>query len=263
MRTESQMFLNNTLWTGALPDLLTSRTTFLNTNLATVLYKVPVPAGATPTNFVQTTLPASGANARSGILTQAGFITSRARPDVGSVVARGLVIKETMLCVPTPPPPDNLASAIATAKAMLPNQTAKEQIAYRAMSTVCTGCHGHFDSYGLVLENYDAIGTYRTKDEQGRDVATDAKLPDELGGGQVANAIDFAQTLSTNAGFVSCMAKSLLQYALSDVTSAPVELGGCAVQDLAQKFNASASKDFSEMVRDVAISNAVAIRKVP
>src|SRR4029077_5955590 len=73
MHTESQMFLNNTLWNGPLTGLLTSTPTFLNSNLATTLYKVPVPAGATATNFVQTTLPATQ---RSGIVTNAGFITS-------------------------------------------------------------------------------------------------------------------------------------------------------------------------------------------
>src|SRR5581483_12321200 len=96
MHTESQKFLDNALWNGNLVDLLTSRTTFLNSNLASVLYKVPPPAGASATNFVQTTLPA---DQRSGMLTNAGFITSRARSNRGSVVARGLVIQETMLCM--------------------------------------------------------------------------------------------------------------------------------------------------------------------
>jgi hypothetical protein len=57
MGTETQMFLNYALWSGNLVDLLTSRTTFLNSTLATTLYKVPVPTGATATAFVQTTLP--------------------------------------------------------------------------------------------------------------------------------------------------------------------------------------------------------------
>ena len=47
MRTEAQKFLDNALWNGNLTDLLLSRTTFLSTGLASNIYLVPVPAGAT------------------------------------------------------------------------------------------------------------------------------------------------------------------------------------------------------------------------
>jgi len=59
---------------------------------------------------------------------------------------------------------------------------------------------------------------------------------------------------------VNCAAKNVMQYALSDVGSAPVALGGCAVQAVAKAFTASADQSFTEMVREVAISNAVARR---
>ena len=76
MGIEARKFLDNALWNGNLTDLLLSRTAFLNTSLAANIYEVPVPAGATATSFVQTTLPA---DQRSGLLTNAAFLTARAR----------------------------------------------------------------------------------------------------------------------------------------------------------------------------------------
>jgi hypothetical protein len=266
MHTESQMFLNNTLWNGPLTGLLTSTTTFLNSNLATTLYKVPVPAGATATNFVQTTLPATQ---RTGIVTNAGFITSRARSDTGSVVARGLVIYDAMLCMSTPPRDPALNSAIGAAKAALSGQTAQEQVAFRASIPVCASCHSHFDPFGLVLENYDNIGTYRTMDDLNRPVDAHTMMPAELGGAAVSNAIDFAQQMSQSAGFVNCLAKSVLQYAMTDI-GAQVDVptlpgytpsvAGCAAADVAARYNAGTSKTFTDMVRAVAVSPAFSLR---
>ncbi|MEP6653081.1 MAG: DUF1592 domain-containing protein [Myxococcales bacterium] len=257
MATEAQQFLDYVLWTGNLVDLLTSRTTFLNANLATNLYKVPVPAGATATIFMKTTLPM---DQRSGILTNGAFLTSRARTDQGSVIARGLVIKDAMLCVQTPGPPAGLADQIAAARAALPNLTAKQQVDFRAGMPACAACHANFDAYGLVLENYDAIGGWRTVDERQRPVEPATTLPATLGGAKVNNAVEFAQVLASNPGWVNCMAKSVMQYALTDVSSAPVDVFGCAVADVASRYSNAGSKTFTELVRDVATSKTILMR---
>ncbi len=114
MQTEARKFLDFTMWSpgSKVGDLLTSRTTFLNTGLASTIYKVPAPTGATGTNFVQTTLPA---DQRSGIITNAAFITARARSDRGGVVPRGRAIKAAFLCMITPPPPDSIMGAVDSA----------------------------------------------------------------------------------------------------------------------------------------------------
>jgi hypothetical protein len=266
MHTEAQKFLDNALWKGNLVDLLTSRTTFLNTNLASVLYNVPAPTGATATNFVQTTLPA---DQRAGMLTNAGFLTSRARSNRGSVVARGLVIQETMLCMVTPGPPDNIKAAVAAAMGSLDTQTVHQQVAARATG-VCGNCHSHFDAFGLVLDNYDNIGRYRTIDDLGMPVDATTTMPVELGGEPLMNAVDFAQKLAANPGFTNCMAETVLQYAMTDLSSAPVDVptlpgitpvvAGCATADVAQRYNAASTKTFSDVVRAVAASPAFTLR---
>ena len=123
----------------------------VNSNLATNVYNVPVPAGANATTFVQTQLPS---DQRSGIVTMAAFIASQAGADRESLVHRALNVKNSLLCLVTPPPPDGIGDQIAAARAQFEVQTGQEQAAYRASIPLCKGCHGNFDSYGLVLDPY-------------------------------------------------------------------------------------------------------------
>ena len=82
---ESQLFLGDVMWNGKVTDLLTSRKAFLNSNLASMIYGVPVPTGATATHFTETMLPA---DERAGMLTDAGFLTTRARTSGVGLVPR-------------------------------------------------------------------------------------------------------------------------------------------------------------------------------
>jgi hypothetical protein len=262
MQTESQMFLDNTLWNGKLTDLLTSRTTYLNTYLAENIYKVPDPAGATLTNFVQTTLPS---DQRSGILTNAGFITRAARPDGGSVVSRGLAVRDTMLCLTSAGPPDNLAATISAAKSALATQTVQQQVAYRASIPICASCHSNFDPYGLVLDYYDNLGTYRTTDDLGMPVDAHTTLPAVVGGATVQNAIDLSNQLSKSPAFINCMAASMLQYAMVDET-APVQLplipsqSGCAAADVVSRFQSTSTQTYTDLIKATAASPAFVLR---
>jgi hypothetical protein len=268
MQEEGRMFLDHTLWNLDLPALLTSRTTFLNSNLATTTYKVPVPPGATATQFVQTVLPVYQ---RSGLLTNGGFITSRARSDGGSIVARGLVVFDVMLCMSTPPRSPDQNEAVGIAQGNLATQTPQEQAAYRASVPACGGCHALFDPFGLAMENYDNLGTYRTVDDMGRPVDAHATLPASVGGGTIQNAIELAGRLAASPAFESCMSKSVLQYALTDI-SAQVDLpnppgtspfvAGCAVRDVTRRLDAGATRTFSDLVRDVVTSSTFSLRRL-
>jgi hypothetical protein len=193
------------------------------------------------------------------MMTLAPFITSRARTDLGSVVSRGLVIDETMMCQLIPPPPDNLSAQIAAAKAKLGTQTPHEQAAVRDdPAVVCSGCHANFDPYGLVLENYDVVARYRTTAEYGA-VDSSTFLPPMLGGGPVANAIDMAHQLAQSGAFSSCMTKSMMQYALTTVLS-PVDIGSCAVANVHDAFKGGSTQSFSSLIHQIAISKTLAYR---
>jgi Protein of unknown function (DUF1588)/Protein of unknown function (DUF1592) len=266
MGTEARMFLDNTLWKGSLSDLLLSRTAFVNQGLAIEIYKVPTPAGANGTTFVQTMLPS---DQRSGILTNAAYITARAGAQEGSVVQRGRLVKGTMLCLTTPPPPDAVSmpgGPLDQAKAMFATQTVQQQVAYRASIPLCKGCHGSFDAYGMLLDHYDNIARYRTLDDKNMPVDSHAALPPELGGATIQDALALAQTLAASPAFTDCMSTTLLQYALIEQGTAPVQMrlppsqSGCAAGSVADKFSSSSSKTFTDLVNAVASSPAFVLR---
>jgi hypothetical protein len=264
LEKEAQLFLDETLWNGKVMDLLTSRKTFLNSNLASMIYNVPVPAGATPTNFVATELPA---DQRSGILTNAGFITTRARPTYVSIVSRGLGVEALFLCVvpPSPPTTGAIADQIATATTNISMQTGQEQVAFRSMTAPCNGCHPGFDPYGLVLDWYDVVGRYRMTDDLGKPVDGHTTLPAMVGGQTVQSAVELANVLSKSDTFTNCMASTVLKYALLD---APVEVPfplqqkkGCAAAGIAHNLRHSSKQSFADLTRAVATSPAFVLRQ--
>jgi hypothetical protein len=256
--TESRLFLDDALWSGNLTDLLLSRRAFLNTNLATMIYMVAAPPGATPTTFVQTTLPA---DKRAGVLTNAALLTSRPRVQADNlVVPRGLLVSTVLLCMPHPGP-DMPGSAGFDRQT-----TARQQVELRAAQPACSACHAQFDPYGLALENYDDFGRYRTVDEAGRPVDARTTLPAAVGGGAVANGVELAQKLAASPAFTNCMANVLLRYALVDpATSVEVPLAsqqaGCATADVVQRYQSGSGQTFTDLVRATATAPAFGLRR--
>ncbi len=255
---ESRRFLDDALWSGNLTDLLLSRRAFLNTNLATMIYMVAPPPGATPTNFVQTTLPA---DKRSGLLTNAALLTSRPHVQADNlVVPRGLLVSTVLLCMPHPGP-DMPGSAGFDRQT-----TARQQVAMRAAVPVCSACHAQFDPYGLALENYDDFGRYRTVDEAGRPVDAHTTLPAAVGGGAVANGVELAQKLAASPAFTNCMANVLLRYAMVDPATSvevplPAQQAGCATADVVQRYQSGSGKTFTDLVRATATTPAFGLRR--
>jgi len=262
MVLEARKFLDHALWTGNLTDVLVSRTAFLNPNLATNIYDVPVPAGATAIDFVQTTLPA---DRRAGLLTNAAFLTARVRSDPHALlVPRGLLVASTLLCMPHPGP--DMTTSNDTQRIMFPQQTAQEQVAGRAGVPLCASCHDNFDPYGLALDNYDTIGRFRTSDDLGKPVDAHTRLPLALGGDAVANAAELAQVLATKPAFTNCMARTLLQYAMVEQDTfvevpLPPQQAGCATADVVQRYQAASGKTFGDLVRATVTAPAFALRK--
>lgn len=262
--TEARKFLDSTLWSGTLTDLLQSRTTFLNTRLAADIYDVAAPPGATETTFVQTTLPA---NLRSGLLTNAAWLTIAGRAD-GSfpVVPRGKLVAAVFACMPAPPPADVTAPPQIPGSKPFEEQTSQEQVAARAAVTACNDCHGLIDPYGLALENYDRLGRYRTVDDRGRPVDAHTTLPAVIGGDAVANAVDLAAKLATKPAFTACMASAMLRYAMVEAGGGtevplPPQQAGCATADVVRKYESFGGRTFTNLVRATAATPAFVLRR--
>jgi hypothetical protein len=264
MSTDAQMFLDDVLWNGNLNDLLLSRTAYVNTRLAETVYKIPQPAGATLDTFVKVTLPS---DQRAGILTNAGFLTARSRSDGQDLVSRAKTVKPAFLCtIPPSPNLDMLGDKIRAASGMFSQQTGQEQAAARAAVEPCKSCHALFDSFGLPLEFYDALGRYRTTYDylSNKEIDGTATLPKEAGGKTVHNAIELAQALADTPAFTNCVAKSMLQYSLTELSVTlplPTSQNGCAVADVVQRYQ-SGPQTFSGLLAAVTQSPAFVLRKV-
>jgi len=111
-----------------------------------------------------------------------------------------------------------------------------------------------------VLDNFDVIARYRTMDEMGRPLDTSTPLPPMVGTGTVSTAVDMANALTSSGAFTTCMTKSVLQYALADVTSAPVDIQSCAVQTINAQVSKARVQNFATLVRDVAVSQTMGYR---
>ena len=219
---------------------------------------VTAPPGATPTSFVQTTLPA---DRRSGLLTNAALLTTRPNIQANNfVVPRGLLVSTVLLCMPHPGP-DMPGSA-----AFDRQTTARQQVELRAAQPACSVCHAQFDPYGLALENYDDFGRYRTVDEAGHPVDAHTTLPAAVGGGAAANGVELAQKLAASPAFTNCMANVLVRYAMVDpATSVEVPLAaqqaGCATADVVQRYQSGSGKTFTDLVRATATAPAFGLRR--
>jgi len=266
MFTEAHMFVDSVLWSGALTDLLTSRATYLNSTLAKI-YGVPAPPGATATTFVRAMLPVAE---RSGLLTNAGFLTRAARATGVSLMWRASTMNMTMVGREFPPPSDELGigQQEGDAARMLDGQTAQEQVGYRAARPQCAECHMHFDPYGLALDRYDIIGRLRTADERGRPIDAHTTLPPALGGVPISGAIELAQALVRSGVFVQGMATDMLRYALIDTVVERPSLSGdppraaCAVNDIVRRFQSRSARTFSGLLQDVATSPSFGYRRL-
>jgi len=115
--------------------------------------------GVTGTEFRKVDLTGKG---RSGILTQASVLTVSSYGNRTSPVLRGKWVLENILNAPPPPPPANVPSLNEDAVGSL--VSLRQQLEAHRKNAVCASCHSRMDPLGFGLENYDAVGAWRTMD---------------------------------------------------------------------------------------------------
>ncbi len=99
---------------------------------------------------------------RGGLLTQGSILTVSSYPTRTSPVLRGLWVLENFLGAPPPPPPA-WVPPLDEAKIGLDQPLRKQLEQHRANAT-CAVCHNRMDAIGFGLENYDAVGAWRSHD---------------------------------------------------------------------------------------------------
>jgi len=157
MVQETRMLLDHLVWNdGNFMEAFTADYSFLNSELAS-LYGVPAPSG----EFELVRFPDD--SHRSGLLGQASFLASNAGPVETSPTARGIFIREQLLCQHVPNPPPGVNTQIPEPEADHP-LARRQRMQAHASNPMCATCHRLMDPIGFGLENYDASGRWRDRE---------------------------------------------------------------------------------------------------
>jgi hypothetical protein len=139
-------------------ELLTADYTFLNERLAEH-YGIPGIAGS---EFRRVEYPD---NSRRGVLGHASVLLLTSMANRTSPVLRGKWVMEVLMGTPPPPPPPNVPSFESTESSSAGRVlTTRERMEEHRSNPTCNACHRLMDPIGLALDNFDAIGQWRTRE---------------------------------------------------------------------------------------------------
>ena len=203
MQRETEMFFEAVVREDrSVLDFLDAPFTYLNQRLA-AYYGV---GGVEGQRLRRVDLPAG---MRGGVLTMASVLTVTSYPTRTSPVIRGKWVLENLLGAPPPPPPPEVPalqeSAIGKTISM------RQQIELHRANPSCAVCHAKMDPIGFALENYDAVGRWRTK-EGGFEIDASGRMPS---GESFQSASELKRILRAHPDeFLLCLTEKLLTYAL-------------------------------------------------
>jgi hypothetical protein len=206
MWRETELFFESVLRENrSVIEMLTADYTFLNERLA-VHYGIP---GIQGSHFRRVTLPAD--SPRRGILGHGSILTMTSHAIRTSPVFRGKWVLLNVLGTPPPEPPPNVP-ALVDKKTQAKVQTMRERMAQHRANPSCSTCHSLIDPAGFALENFDAIGRWRTVDESFNAIDASGALPD---GTKFDGVQDLRAALTRRPErFVTTVTEKLLTYAL-------------------------------------------------
>jgi hypothetical protein len=256
MQQETRAFLDYEVFdpagSGTWPGILSAPYTFVNQQLA-AYYGM---AAVTGDNFRRVDVDTSQ---RRGLLTQGAILTGLTASNHTNPVARGGFIINLMMCrgVALPSDPAILAMVKPPDPGSAP--TARERYHNHSESDVCSGCHSQMDPLGFALENFDAVGLYRTM-ENGVPIDASGEIPDMPGGdfGDCPSGIgcddkgpdkyatpcngscatELANRLATNAEVMACFPVKWLDYAYGQTLNTADPQDTCNREALSAAFAA-------------------------
>jgi hypothetical protein len=205
--TETEAFVSSIfLEDRSVMDLLTADHTFLNDRLARH-YGV---AGISGSQFRRVTLTDKE---RFGLLGKAAVLMRTSYADRTSPVLRGAWVLDKLLGTPPTPPPPDTATDLSQKAGEQPRTVRARLEAHREKAT-CKMCHGVIDPTGLALENFDAVGAWRTVDGEAKaPIDASTVLPN---GVAIDGVVELrAQLVARPATFATAVTERLMMYAIN------------------------------------------------
>ena len=204
-RTETEMlFASIVREDRGLLELLTADYTFVNDRLARH-YGME---GINGSEFRR--VPIEN-DARRGILGQGSILLVTSLPERTSPVQRGVWVLENIVGAPVPTPPPVVPPLEESAGTKTHPRTLREQMRVHTERPFCAGCHKIMDPVGFAMENFDAIGRWRTE-ELGTPIDASSRLVD---GTEINGMVDLRNALLKYSDrFVQTTTEKLMTYAL-------------------------------------------------
>ncbi|MCA9683012.1 MAG: DUF1588 domain-containing protein [Myxococcales bacterium] len=186
--------------------------TFIDANLAQ-LYGMDPPAN----DWEKVPLPLD--QARAGFLTHASVLARNAHGDGNSTTRRGQYIQQRMLCYTVPPPPPEVNPQLPEVPPDTPMTLREIMEMIHLEPESCATCHVHMDTLGFPLENFDALGAWRTTEANGLPIDPVAEYE---GFGVMNDAVDLATSVAMDPRTTRCLVDNLIRFgrgALEDKTN--------------------------------------------
>jgi hypothetical protein len=247
MRLEARRFIEEFLRSPApVEEMLKARFTFVDTALATH-YGLAAPAAAAPG---QLTRIDTSAAPRGGLITLGAFLTATSFSSRTSPVKRGDFVFSRLLCGDIPPPPPDIPALPESMSGL----TLRQRLEQHRANPACSGCHDLMDPIGFGLENYDAIGAYRTREGPAAVVAT-GTMPD---GSTFNGALELSLLLADDPRFPRCVTRQFMTFAMGRLLDEPADAAW--VDYLAARAQA-ANGSLGSIIRTVLLSEAFLSRR--
>src|SRR5213079_29337 len=223
LRTSLDVFLEDAVWNGNYRQLLLADYLYVNEHLAK-FYGIETNAAD---DFFKVTLDPTQ---RSGVVTHPYLLAAFSYQKSTSPIHRGVFLTRNIVGRALKPPP--MAMTFKDAD-FAPNLTMREKVAQLTRSQACQACHSVINPLGFSLESYDAVGRFRTQDNDRPIDPVSDYLTDEGQTVRLAGARDVAQFALTSDHAQNGFIEQLFHH----VVKQPVRAYGADVMDrLRQSF---------------------------
>lgn len=247
MLLESKAFLRDILKNkkGSFKALMTSTETTITPALS------PIYNAGTFTGTKTINLPAAE---RAGFFTMPSVITANSPAHDTGPVQRGVFLLKRLMCTAPPPPPANLKTELPETDEKL---TLRERFAIHSNLPSCSSCHLIIDPFGFAMENYDAIGRYRSQDN-GKPVDSSGAITKSVSSNTTfKTGVEMLNFLSGSQEVHECFVKQVFRYTFG---RGEVSGDGPLIKEAYAKFKAS-DLDINELFSTLYSSNAFRFRK--
>ena len=215
-------------------SLLTAPFTFVNSTTAP-LYGVSGSFGSTLTRVDLD--PAK----RAGLFTQLGFLATHAYSNQSSPIHRGAFIQRNVLCTKIPDPPP----MVPELPPLMATQTTRQQVDMHTAPAECATCHHQYiNPVGFGLENYDAVGAFRTT-ENGVTIDATGTLAGTAANAPFTDGVSESAAIAASPEAQRCYSTTWMRYAYGRAETAA---DMCAIQVLGSRLQDDSYKITDLMV---------------